>query len=217
MTLCGVDEAGRGAALGPMVLAAYMVDSELRDRLRRAGVDDSKTLSRKRREELYELLLELGGRYKTATIPPTRLDAALRRNGGLGINLLEAKMISRLVNSLKPNRVYIDSPDRDTKRFARLVETGLRTRVRIVCENRADSRYVVVSAASVIAKVTRDRQVERLHRIYGDFGSGYPSDPKTVSFIRTCIKSGRIPIIVRSGWATVSRACQVTLDEFRDG
>ncbi|RLE62603.1 MAG: ribonuclease HII, partial [Thermoprotei archaeon] len=60
-----------------------------------------------------------------------------------------------------------------------------------------------VSAASVIAKVIRDTEVEKLSRIYGDIGSGYPSDPKTIGFLKKVLKSGVIPPFVRRSWRTV--------------
>jgi len=210
---CGVDEAGRGAVVGPMVVAAYMLNLRHGKRLRDLGVVDSKSITRARREKIYEEL-KREGRYVTAIVTPRMIDAALRLRGGVGLNNLEAEIITRLINTLKPRRVYIDSPDRNTARFKRLIAEGLERYSGLVCENRADSKYVVVSAASIIAKVTRDRLVDRLHKRYGDFGSGYPSDPKTRRYISGCLRSGRLPPIVRKGWKTVSLLRQTTLEEF---
>ncbi len=210
---CGVDEAGRGAVVGPMVVAAYMLDIRHGKRLRDLGVVDSKSITRTRREKIYEEL-KREGRYVTAIVTPRMIDAALRLKGGVGLNNLEAEIITQLINTLKPRRVYIDSPDRNTVRFKRLIAEGLESYSGLVCENRADSKYVVVSAASIIAKVTRDRLVDRLHKRYGDFGSGYPSDPKTRRYISGCLRSGRLPTIVRKGWKTVSLLRQTTLEEF---
>ncbi len=211
---CGVDEAGRGAVVGPMVVAAYMLNLRHGKRLRELGVVDSKSITRARREKIYEELMELGGKYVTAIVTPRMIDAALRQKGGVGLNTLEAEIITRLINTLKPGRVYIDSPDRNTARFKRLIAEGLESSSGLICENKADSKYVMVSAASIIAKVTRDRLVERLHKRYGDFGSGYPSDPKTRRYISGCLRSGRLPPIVRKGWKTVSLLRQTTLEEF---
>jgi len=215
VVVCGVDEAGRGAVVGPMVVAAYMLDLRLRRRLREIGVMDSKSLTRARREKLYEELMGVGGKHETAIVEPRTVDAVLRVMGGAGLNSLEAKVITGLINTLKPDRVYIDSPDRNTRRFKRLIADGLDDMPGLVCENKADSRYLVVSAASIIAKVTRDRLVGELHRRYGDFGSGYPSDPKTRRYIRECLRVGRLPTIVRKGWKTISVLRQTSLDEFQ--
>jgi ribonuclease HII len=78
--------------------------------------------------------------------------------------------------------------------------------VRLVAENKADEKYPVVSAASIIAKVTRDSVIRELHGEYGDFGSGYPSDRRTVNFVIECYaRMGGFPEIVRKKWLTVRR------------
>ncbi|GBC68541.1 Ribonuclease HII [archaeon HR01] len=212
--LCGVDEAGRGAVIGPMVVAALSADRQGVRLLQAMGVKDSKKLSEVRRRSLFLQLKASGLRYRVKVVKPEMINAALRRNAGPGINVLEARLISSLLEELNPSHAYIDSPDRDLKRFREMVARSLGGRTRIICENKADSKYPIVSAASIVAKVTRDRLVANLRRKYGDFGSGYPSDPKTILFIRRCIRDGALPDIVRRGWDTIYRITQTSLDEF---
>ncbi|MEM3615319.1 MAG: ribonuclease HII, partial [Candidatus Methanomethylicia archaeon] len=70
---------------------------------------------------------------------------------------------------------------------------------------KADAIYPVVSAASIVAKVNRDFIIDKIKEKYGDIGSGYPSDPKTIKFIKKCIESGEIPDFIRMSWSTIKR------------
>ncbi|MBU0761453.1 MAG: ribonuclease HII, partial [Candidatus Altiarchaeota archaeon] len=79
--------------------------------------------------------------------------------------------------------------------------------------HKADDKYAEASAASILAKVERDRDIEKLKDIWGDFGSGYPSDPLTQDFIRKLREKGAYPDFIRKSWSTVSSEKQAKLFE----
>ncbi len=212
----GVDEAGRGSAIGPMVICGYAVEENKLGELVSLGVADSKKLTPERREELAPLITQLAHGYEIKIIPAQEVNASLRSRGSNGLNMLEVKVMTEIINHLKPSVVVIDSPERDTESFRKKILANLFDRqANVICENKADDKYPVVSAASIIAKVTRDREIKRLHEEYGDFGTGYPSDPKTLEFIKKKLRSGSLPPIVREDWRTVVKAKQFTLEDFR--
>ncbi|MCS6768999.1 MAG: ribonuclease HII [Candidatus Caldarchaeum sp.] len=211
--VCGVDEAGRGCVVGPLVVSAFLANSRDSKMLRELGVADSKTLTRRRRQELFNKLAE-NFEYETAVVPPTRITSSLRSMGGRGLNELEYFHIARLIDKLGPRRVYVDSPDRNTSRARKRILDYLSADVEVVCMVRGDRRNVFVAAASIVAKVVRDEKVERLRRVLGDFGSGYPSDPKTRFWLSQRLDSADVSQFVRLGWRTIDRVRQTTLDMF---
>ncbi|MDW8359982.1 MAG: ribonuclease HII [Candidatus Caldarchaeum sp.] len=211
--VCGVDEAGRGCVVGPLVVSAFLANSRDSKMLRELGVADSKTLTRRRRQELFNKLAE-NFEYETAVVPPTRITSSLRSMGGKGLNDLEYFHIARLIDKLRPRRVYVDSPDRNTRRARKRILDYLSADVEVVCMVRGDRRNVFVAAASIVAKVVRDEKVERLRRVLGDFGSGYPSDPKTRFWLSQRLDSADVSRFVRLGWKTLDRIGQTTLDIF---
>ncbi|MFZ8855142.1 MAG: ribonuclease HII, partial [Thermofilaceae archaeon] len=180
MQVAGVDEAGRGPLLGPMVIAIASISREKEELLVRMGVRDSKALTPSRRRALRALLERVLDYYAVRVVEPAEVDEAVSKGQ---LNLLEARIIAELVrqaaSEVELEVVYVDSPDPVPERFERLLTSLIGEGVRVVAENGADAKYVVVGAASIIAKTERDRIVEELKRKYGDFGSGYPSDPKT--------------------------------------
>lgn len=199
-----MDEAGRGSVLGPLVLCGVLFDEVGVRRLSEVGVRDSKSLARRRRVEVKDRILELASSFYVVEVPPREIDEAVRRGR---LNVLEALYFSRIVERLKPDLAYVDSPLRDTGRFSRMVSSMSSWRCRVLALCHADSLIPVVSAASVLAKVRRDEVLEGYRRVYGDLGSGYPSDPKTVRFLEGLF-SGRFRVeegIVRRSWVTVRR------------
>jgi ribonuclease HII len=118
--------------------------------------------------------------------------------------------------------VSTDAGDVSEERFARRVAEGVGDRgvsVDVTAEHGADERYPVVAAASIVAKVERDRHVEQLGAAYGDVGSGYPSDPTTRTFLREYVRDhGTLPACARASWKTcddvLAAAEQSALDDF---
>jgi ribonuclease HII len=215
MLVGGVDEAGRGCVLGPLAVAGVSVDSGRIKELADIGVKDSKLLSASQRESLYEEILKVCAGVGVSRIPPVEIDRYVRRGKKhRRLNYLETIHMARVIDGLAVDEVFIDAPDVNPARFtAELVEL-LSSRPRVVAEHKADANYPVVSAASIVAKVERDRDVAELRALHGDFGSGYPSDPDTIAFLRSWVKrESSQPEFARKSWKTWDRiAVFPTLD-----
>jgi len=202
--ICGIDDAGRGSVIGPLVIAGILVDEHGLQRLIQIGVRDSKALSPKKREELAEQILKVVERYHIIKVQPWEIDVVVERGRRLNrLNRLEARVMAKIICELRPNIAYVDASDVLPERFKQHILEEVPFEVEIISEHNADKIYPVVSAASIIAKVERDREIKRLKREYGDFGSGYPADPKTISFLKGWIeKHDLYPVFVRKSWKT---------------
>ncbi|MDP2314563.1 MAG: ribonuclease HII [Pseudomonadota bacterium] len=202
MRILGLDEAGRGSVLGPLVVGGFVWEGDDQAALRAAGADDSKALSHARRVEVRARLADMG-RGVVRAIQATAIDDG-------NVNRLEEEAFLDLVRAEKPDRVYLDAPVHPAgipKLRARLVAmSGVED---WVVECKADSTFPVVGAASIFAKVARDAAIAAIGVItvqdgHGPIGSGYPSDPVTRAFL-----SGRLatpdplPAFVRTRWATL--------------
>jgi len=204
--LCGVDDAGRGPVIGPMVLAGAAFYKDRLQVLDRLGVRDSKALSPSARLRLSGQILEAADRVEVEVVQPSEIDEYVRRKQRLWkLNRLEAERVARILERIRPDTAYVDAPDVDAERFGKIVSEMLTVDVRIISEHHADETRPLVSAASIVAKVRRDSEVQRLKDIYGDFGSGYPSDPRTRDFLRKLMREGEAPEIVRRTWKTLKR------------
>lgn len=200
--LAGVDEAGRGPVLGPLVVAGVCVEDEAA--LAELGVRDSKKLTPAKREELFPLIHAAASAVAVRVVEPADLDL---RMGRASLNRIEEDVFGDVLNELGAPRAVVDACDVDAHRF------GLRVRARVghecvvVAEHKADDRHLVVAAASVVAKVTRDRVVAELAVEYGEpVGSGYASDPVTQDFLKRYVdRVGALPPCARGRWETASR------------
>jgi ribonuclease HII len=197
--ICGVDEAGKGSVLGPMVVAAVGVPSE--DVFSDLQVNDSKQLSFKMRERLYAIIRK---RFRVVTV---RIDAheidEIRTM--MTMNACVARAHARVIDKLSPTLAYVDACDVNAFRYAAMVKSYLEQACEIVSEHHADQTFKVVSAASIVAKVTRDRAIAALSKKYGEIGSGYPSDPVTIAFLSAYIDEHKTPPpIARKSWKTVT-------------
>lgn len=200
--ICGVDEAGRGPVLGPMVVAAVAIEDDAP--LRRMEVRDSKKLTPSRREELAEKI-ETSCRVEYQVVSHEEIDG---RGTKTSLNELEAAVFARLIDGMRAETVYVDACDVNESHFGKMVMERLSYRPRMVCEHKADDHYPIVSAASIIAKTNRDRIVSEMQAEIGqDIGSGYASDPKTIAFLQKWIKEkGDLPPYTRRSWATAKEA-----------
>jgi ribonuclease HII len=184
MNILGVEEAGRGPVIGPLVMVGFLLDEDAEKELIKVGVKDSKQLTPKQREDMYEKLIQIAKDYRVIIVEPNEIDAAVHDKNGDNLNWLEAQRAADLINQTKPDKVILDCPSTNTKAYADYVIERLEDETEVVSEHKADEKYPIVAAASVIAKVTRDREIERLKEEHDvDFGSGYPADPKTKEFI----------------------------------
>ncbi|MBI3032458.1 ribonuclease HII [Candidatus Woesearchaeota archaeon] len=181
--VCGIDEAGRGPIIGPMVMSGVLVAEEKLQQLRDMGVKDSKLLTLRKMEHLYDKIIELAADYAIVIIPPEEIDAALS-SADLNLNWLEATKSLDIIHRLKPDQVIIDSPSNNVKAYKSYIMERLKVSCTVLVEHKADVNYIECSAASVLAKVTREREIAALKKKYHiDFGSGYLTDPKTIAFL----------------------------------
>jgi ribonuclease HII len=204
--IAGVDEAGRGPLIGPMVVCGVLVDLDSLTKLERIGVRDSKVLTPTRREQLKTEIEPIAEKVVIRSLSAIEIDRLRKR---MTMNEIEVREFAEVVKTLNPERVFLDAADVKAARFGTNVGemSGLISRgAVIVSEHKADSKYPVVSAASIIAKVERDRTIHRLHARYGDFGSGYPSDPKTTAFVKHLVQEGKeLPSIIRHSWDSIRK------------
>jgi ribonuclease HII len=199
--IAGIDEAGRGPVIGPMVIAGVLVDEGRVHELLKAGVKDSKKLAPKKREALLGPIMEIVMKHHVEVIPANAIDLTRPIKN---LNWIEAGAMARIVDALRPDLAQIGSADVLPSRFKRMVIEEMGHDQAIECVHHAEDMYPAVAAASIVAKTTRDRLVASLREEYGDFGSGYPSDQKSRNFISEYIASGKqLPPIVRKSWKTV--------------
>jgi len=211
LLVAGVDEAGRGPVIGPMIVAGVLVDDSSICILEQAGVTDSKRLTPQRRVKLFQCVLEVAKSVVFLEVSPSEIDEAVR--SGVGLNELEACKMAEVVDRLQPDVAYLDATDPHPSKFEGRVRRYLACSTRLIAEHNADEKYVIVGAASIVAKVIRDVKVEEL-RAYGDVGSGYPHDPRTINFLRCWVREkGCLPPFTRQTWKTARRILDEVLQK----
>jgi len=199
LKILGIDEAGRGPVIGSLVMCGYLIDEKNLEKLKSLGVRDSKLLTPSQREKLVPELKKLG---KSFLVSVSAKDIDSLRSS-LNLNKIEIDMMNSLIKKAKPDKVIIDAPEKNTMAFAKKLD--IEKSIELVCKNYADKNHVEVAAASVIAKVERDSSIMKLHKKHSYFGSGYPSDPDTMSFLKNWIKKNKdFPDFVRKTWITAS-------------
>ena len=206
-TIAGIDEAGRGPLVGDMFVSLVALNESDLPKLRLSGVKDSKKLSPERREKLLIEILKLAQAIIVSRATPSEID---ERN----INTIFVEKACKCIalsyrRGIEIDIVYIDAAGDPSKTVSRiracLSGFGIHS-LEIVAEHGADARYEIVGAASIVAKVLRDSHIAELHRIYGDFGRGYPSDPRTIEWVKRCYEEhGDLPPIVRRSWSTLEK------------
>ena len=202
MDILGIDEAGRGSVLGPMVIAGVVVPEKMEKVLERMGVKDSKRLTPNRRTILSRKLKKMFD-YEVVVISAREIDEM--RAEGINLNEIEKNAMESILLKIKPEKAIVDAVDVKAERFQSNLcnDTG----VNVIAEHKADDKYIEVSAASIIAKAERDDQIAQINKDFiksGGIGSGYPSDPKTKEFL-TNYTYDEMPDFVRRSWATVAK------------
>jgi len=176
MIISGIDEAGRGPVLGPMVISVFSIEEKREVELLFFGVKDSKKLSRQKREKIFEKFLNDDFDFKFFIINPEEIDEK-------SLNKIFIEKVLFFAKRIEAKRIYLDAPCHRSKCKELSFHLSNLTGKEIVALNKADELIPVVSASSIISKVIRDREIDKLHKIYGDFGSGYPSDKKTIKWL----------------------------------
>ncbi|MFW9969948.1 MAG: ribonuclease HII [Candidatus Odinarchaeota archaeon] len=195
----------KGSVLGPMVICGICFTNSDTNYLSEIGVKDSKKLSPQKRCDLAQILKNKCHSQKTIIISPQEIDN--REIIKITMNRLEELKMAEIINGLKPNIIYIDAADVNEDRFGISIQKLLNfLPKKIISKHKADDLYPIVSAGSIIAKDKRDDLIRQLHKKYGDFGSGYPSDVRTIEFLRNFIrKNKKVPNIARKSWDTIKR------------
>jgi ribonuclease HII len=199
----GIDEAGRGCVIGPLFIAGFLIleNDQVIDKLNSLGVNDSKLLLPKKRDALAREIKKVCQGYKVFKIQPKFLDK-------FSINDLEIQYTAKLVSIFSPHRVYMDVPasGNGIKRYCGSVASLCSTGTKMIGANKMDSTNVLVASASILAKSEREKHIKILKKKYGDFGSGYPSDPKTIVWLKKWKKNNKEwPSIVRRKWNTLNK------------
>jgi ribonuclease HII len=212
--LVGIDEAGRGPVLGPLVIGICCIPKEKEPLLVEAGVKDSKDLTPRKRRELEawfnEAKEEHGWFGATVSLSAETVDLALQADG---LNWLEVDGFRQALETLPVQqnlRIFADACDVNAERFTERILSKLNgwpwTNSQMVSEHKADTRYPVVAMASILAKEERDRSINAMkERVGFNVGSGYPSDPNTKAALNGLVLQSGIDTDVRWGWATVER------------
>ncbi len=211
MLTLGIDDAGRGPVIGPMVLAGCLVDEKTKKVFRRLGVKDSKQLTQKRRDVLAEKIKEKAETFEIVVVPPVIIDG----DGPNRIKLNEieaeacAEIINRINKGFKNIKVIIDCPSPNLTRWGDFLKMKIKnlSNLEISCEHKADKNHISVSAASILAKDIREKEMTLLRNRYGNsIGSGYCSDRLTQEFLQKNIKKYKDHGIFRKTWKTWDRA-----------
>jgi len=200
-TVLGIDEAGRGPIIGPLVIAGALFYEEDNNTLKQLGIKDSKLITPKKRKILFEKIKKIAKSYEIILVEPLEIDQTLEGDSS-NLNWLEADKIIQIINLLNPDQAIIDCPSNNIAKYKDYIHSRLNNKnTKLIVEHKADLNYVESGAASILAKVTRDKEIEEVKKEIGiDFGSGYPSDPKTKEFIQKYWD--KHSIIMRKSWQT---------------
>jgi ribonuclease HII len=197
--ICGIDEAGRGSLLGPIIVAGVCVTKKSISEMVENGIKDSKLLSPKKRQVLFGHVINVAESICVCRINIEDIDFHVFRNN---LNLLEAEAMAITIRNMKSDKTYVDSCDVNPSRYQRTIKSFLKqNNTKLVSMHHADRLSVVVSSASIIAKVIRDSELSKIRIKYGDVGSGYPSDKKTIKFVKEWFRQkNEIPPFARKSW-----------------
>ena len=217
--ICGVDEAGRGPVIGPLVITGVNFRDE--SKLKELKVRDSKQLSPQRREILAKKIKEVASNYEILIISAKDIDDMRKV---MTLNEIEVNAFTNVIKKLKPEICYVDSADVNEKRFARDILERLSFKPEIISKHKADDIYPIVGAASILAKTKRDEEVQKIaqnleNKLNLPMGSGYPADPITQKFLKIWVKKfGELPKHTRLSWKTAQNILKENsikkLDEF---
>ena len=210
MLIAGVDDAGRGAVIGPLVIAGVLLDESDIPKLVTLRVKDSKLLSPKRREELSPAIRGLVLKYHVERLWPREIDKVVDSHIKLQkLNRLEAQTMAKVIYALKPDKAIVDASDVNAKRYGEHILESLSYKPELISEHKADRNYPIVSAASIIAKVERDKAIAELTEKFGPMGCGYPTDPQTIAFLENWLRQyGEYPDFVRKSWEPAKKLKQ---------
>lgn len=214
MLTLGIDDAGRGPVIGPMILAGCLVDDKVEKEFKKLGVKDSKQLTQKRREYFSEIIKQKSETFEIVIVHPSEIDG--KNHDNINLNDLEAIKTAEIINKINKGlvkiKVVVDCPSPNITKWKDFLKTKIDnlSNLEVVCEHKADVNHVSVSAASILAKTTREIEMSKLKERYGnEIGSGYSSDPLTCRFLEKHAQKYKEDGLFRQTWATWKNACSV--------
>ena len=201
LLICGIDEAGRGSVIGPLVIAGISIKKSNIKKLEDIGVRDSKALTKNKRSFLFDKILDVSEFVCIYKLDCKTIDENVYQKK---LNKLEGIIMSSIIKYISADIAYVDSCDINIDRYTNYLKSNLKNNINIIAMHKADRLNPIVSAASIIAKVTRDREIQILEEIFQNIGSGYPSDKKTMCFIKNWVKEYKeFPNFVRKSWRPI--------------
>jgi len=214
MLTLGIDDAGRGPVIGPMILAGCLLTPEIEKEFKKLGVKDSKQLTPKRRELLAQIIKEKAETFEVTFTFPSEIDG---KNGdGIKLNELEAIRCAEIINKINKGynkiKVVVDCPSPNISKWTDYLKTKIEnlSNLEVSCEHKADRNHISVSAASILAKSFREKEMDKIRKKYGDeVGSGYCSDPTTCKFLEKYAHKYKEDGLFRQTWSTWKKACAV--------
>ena len=224
MFYIGIDEAGRGPVIGPMVLAGVLAEEKEFVKFKNLNVKDSKLLTARRRETLFKEIKKIALGYYIIEIYPQEIDEKI--NQKINLNKIEAlkaaEIINILIKKVPEARVIVDCPSPNRQVWHNYLSKHIHDskKISLSCEHKADVNHLIVGAASILAKVTRDNAIDNIKKQHNiKCGSGYPSDPYCKIFLETPEAKELAKIgLIRKSWATwkneVKKRGQRKLGEF---
>jgi len=224
--ILGIDDAGRGPIIGPMILAGVLIDSDQEKILKEKGVADSKILIHNTRIKLEKEIKENSIDSHIVKSTPEEIDNSI--NSGINLNTLEAKHMAEIINKINETRkdkrikVIVDCPSVNTSAWKKTLLHFVRhpQNLNVLCEHKADVNHTSVSAASILAKVERENEIFKLkkqYKIHGELGSGYPSDQITKEFLKTNGEALKDSGLFRKSWQTWKKSFPQLSEEVKKG
>ncbi len=223
--IAGIDDATKCPVIGSIFLAGVIADKSTIDHWKKIGVNDSKLIAAKKREELAQIIKETATGFVIEEITPAMID-----DKSFNLNEWEMLVVLKIVKKLSkfgmPSPIIIDNWETSEKGFKQrlhnLLSSELKSKVRAkkfifnsnkllklsyLAEHKADENHIIVGAASILAKTSSDAQYRSYRKKFGDFGSGSPADPKTRHFVWQH-RHNPLPII-RTSWNTFKTLSQL--------
>ena len=204
MLLLGADEAGKGPVVGSMFVAGLVIEEDRLFDLAGWGVKDSKQLSPAKRESLARKIRSIASDQYILEVKPQVIDEL---RAVMTMNEIMVRSFSQVLSRLHADQAMLDAADVDAERFADRVKAASKTGMVVRAEHKADQHHTIVSAASILAKVSRDASMKELEAAMNcKIGSGYPHDQITLDFLGRWVRENReLPRCARHSWATAQR------------
>jgi ribonuclease HII len=205
----GIDDAGRGPVIGPMILAGCLINAETEAEFKKVGVKDSKQLTPKRREHIANIIREKAETFELQVVHPKEIDGDGDNFGRTNLNNIEAIKCAAIINKINKGygkiKVVIDCPSPNLGKWTDFVKAHIDnlSNLEISCEHKADKNHISVSAASILAKSLREKEMDKIREKFGEeVGSGYPADPLTKRFLEKQGRKHKDAGIIRKTWMT---------------